>query len=128
MLTTHHNFSLPIHPSLSHHSYHYFILHSDRDTMAQVRVPISSLLSLLQQLVRETLSWSEVMARHVVVNAGGAGADDADEEGGAAAGKTETAASSVAVTAAAAPVVVEYSTRGSFSRPNPLVATATTAK
>lgn len=77
----------------------------DRDSMSQVRVPFSSLLGLLQQLVTEKISWEAVKQRFMVV---AAGAED-EEEGAAAA----------SAAAAVAPTVVQYSTRGSFSRPNP---------
>ena len=89
-------------------------LFSDRDSMSQVRVPFSSLLSLLQALVAEKTTWAEVLKRFVVVAAA------ADEtEGDASAAKTGAAVPAAAVT----PVVVQYSTRGSFSRPNPAAAT-----
>lgn len=81
----------------------------DRDTMAQIRLPISSLLPLIQQLVAETLSWATVMTRYPVVKAGGEDEED-DEEGAEAAATVSNAAS---------PVVLETSFRGRFSRPNP---------
>jgi glycyl-tRNA synthetase len=86
----------------------------DRDSMAQVRVPIANLLSLIDALVRETLTWETVMQRFVVVSTGGE-AEEADEGGAAAAAGPASAVS-------ASPVVVEYTTRGSFSRPNPATA------
>jgi glycyl-tRNA synthetase len=81
----------------------------DRDSMSQVRLPIASVVPLVQQLVEESTSWSQVLQRHVVVNNGG----DQEEEEEDGAKKTE----SKVVTDK--PVIVEYTTRGAFSRPNP---------
>lgn len=82
----------------------------DRDSMAQVRVAISSVTTLILQLVKETITWETVMSRFRVVSTGDD--EEVDEDGAATAGKP----SAVSL----APVVVEYSTRASFSRPNPL--------
>ena len=79
----------------------------DRDSMSQVRVPFNSLLEVLQGLVTEKLTWAFVLSRFVVVSV-------KEEEGEGSATATTEAAPVVA------PVVVQYSTRGSFSRPNPL--------
>lgn len=84
---------------------------SDRDSMSQVRVPIAGLLALMQQLVAEKTSWATVCQRYVLVSS----AEEAEAEEGAKAASNSTAP---AATAATAPVVVEYTTRGSFSRPN----------
>ena len=81
----------------------------DRDSTNQVRVPYSSLLELILQLVGEAVSWSTVMERYVVVKAGGF--DGGCEE------DPQQPQSSPAESAAA--TVVQYSSRGSFSRPNP---------
>jgi glycyl-tRNA synthetase len=89
----------------------------DRNTMAQVRVPLSRLNALLQQLIAETLSWDQVMTRFPVVYAGG----EEEEEEGQEAGDKKAAA----VTATpSAPVdlpatVVQHTHRAMFSRPNP---------
>jgi hypothetical protein len=77
--------------------------------MSQVRVPIGGLLALVQQLVGEKTSWEAVKQRYVVVSS----PEEAEGEEGANPKATAHAA------APAQPVVVEYSTRGSFSRPNP---------
>jgi hypothetical protein len=61
--------------------------------MSQVRVPIGGLLALVQQLVGEKTSWEAVKQRYVVVSS----PEEAEGEEGAN----------------------PYSTRGSFSRPNP---------
>ncbi|KAJ1434028.1 glycyl tRNA synthetase [Ochromonadaceae sp. CCMP2298] len=74
----------------------------DRDSMAQVRVPMAKLLQLVQALVAETLSWQTVMTRFVVVNGG-----EEDEEGA----KGDKAAAVANVT------TVDRCTRASFSRP-----------
>ena len=105
--------------------------------MAQVRVPFNGLLSLLQQLVHETLSWETVMKKYVVVCTGDV--EELEEEG--AAGASASAGTENKAFAASAdpslsasstasvktqvsdvpvvPVVIQYTTRGSFSRPNP---------
>lgn len=75
----------------------------DRDTMSQIRVPGSNVVKLISNLVSGELSWAMAMKCFTVVNAGGD--DDTEGEG--------------KVAAFAAPTVVEFSTRGSFSRPNP---------
>lgn len=85
----------------------------DRDSMAQVRVSIASVVQLVRQLVEEQVSWAHVMQRYVVVKAGGD--DENDEEENASDSNTNNAASANS----SAPVVVEFNTRGSFSRPNP---------
>ena len=92
----------------------------DRNTMAQVRVPLSRLNGLLRQLIDESISWDLVMTRFPVVYAGGEEEDD-DEE----AKKSPDAAKKVTAVVPAAPVeipatVVQNTTRGMFSRPNPL--------
>jgi glycyl-tRNA synthetase len=91
----------------------------DRDSMAQVRVPISTLTSLVVQLVEETLSWETVMTRFRVVTTG---EDEADGEGEEEAGSSTGAAAAAAKASQskAGPVVVEHASRGTFSRPNPL--------
>ena len=85
----------------------------DRDSMAQVRVPIAALLALMQQLVAETTSWDTVMTRYPVVKAGG---EDDDDEGE---GAEEKGAAAAANANASSPVILETSFRGRFSRPNP---------
>jgi glycyl-tRNA synthetase len=89
----------------------------ERDSMSQVRVPISGLVQLLQQLVAETLSFDTVMSRWPVVKLGGADEDE-EEEGAAAEGSASTSASAPA--ASEQPVVLETTFRGKFSRPNPV--------
>jgi hypothetical protein len=82
--------------------------------MAQVRVPSDELVTLLEQLVTERLQWADVMSRFVVVNVGGDAALD-EAEDAAASSQTESA-SKVNTTS---PVIIDYTPRGSFSRPNP---------
>jgi len=84
----------------------------ERDSMAQIRIPLLRLLEVVQALVQETLTWDIASTRFPVVNAG---AGDDDDDDAAAAG----AADKVAVSSFA-PVVIEKTTRASFSRPNPL--------
>lgn len=78
--------------------------------MSQVRVPIAGLLALMQQLVGEKISWAAVCQRFVVVSS--------PEEGEGEDGAKSSNTNSAAAPASASPVVVEYTTRGSFSRPN----------
>jgi len=83
----------------------------DRDSMAQVRVPLMLLLPLMTQLVKETMAWETVMQRYVVVKTGAEG-DEGEE------GASKTASAATATSAEAAATVVEYTTRASFSRPS----------
>jgi glycyl-tRNA synthetase len=75
----------------------------DRDSMSQVRVPLSRLLGLIQSLVQETITWTEVLTKFVIVNVGGG---DEEEDGD----KKDSKPSSTITT-------VESTFRGSFSRP-----------
>lgn len=84
----------------------------DRDSMAQVRVAGSRLLSLILELVAETVSWGRVMERFLVVNPGGEAADDEDE--GVADKKAQSA---VTVAGSVSSTVVEHTPRARFSRP-----------
>lgn len=81
----------------------------DRDTMAQVRVPIANVCQLVVSLVNESIDWAWVTKRYVVVKV----ADDEEEDGEQAA--AEKAAASEVTTAAV--IGVQNTTRGSFSRP-----------
>jgi hypothetical protein len=61
-------------------------------------------------LVDETLSWDIVKTRYIVVKTGAEGDDEAAvEEGGVAKEVVDTTS----------PVLLHYTSRGSFSRPNP---------
>lgn len=70
---------------------------------------MDQLVSVIQRLVEESLSWAEVTKKFIVV---AASAED-DEE--AAEGAQKAAA------APKAPTVVAHSARGSFSRPSVLI-------
>ena len=83
--------------------------------MSQVRVPFNSLLALLQQLVTEKTTWEAVKQRFMVVTPA---AEEGEEDSSATAPAAAAGASSTTA-ATVAPTVVQYSTRGSFSRPNP---------
>lgn len=83
----------------------------DRDTMAQVRIPIAGLLDLVSLLVAEKITWAKVMERYIVVNQGGEEEDEEEEDGQAKEVKEKVVTNR--------PVIVEASTRGAFSRPNP---------
>lgn len=54
----------------------------------QVRLPVASVLSVIQSLIAGTTDWARIMTRFVVVNDGSAG--DADEEPASAAASGET--------------------------------------
>ena len=88
----------------------------ERDTTAQVRVPLARLEGLLRSLCDESLAWVTVMARFPVVRAGGDDEDDDEDDGAATAQAKQDTAAAAASTAA---TVVESTLRGMFSRPNP---------
>jgi len=74
----------------------------ERNTMTQLRVPISALVGLLRDLCEELVTWEVVMTRYPVFYSGEDGSDDSDSK-------------------AAAPVSalkVERSFRSAFSRPS----------
>jgi glycyl-tRNA synthetase len=89
----------------------------DRNTMAQVRVPLSRLNALLQQLIAETLSWDQVMTRFPVVYAGGEEEEEEGQEVGDKKAASVTATPSAPVEVPA--TVVQHTHRAMFSRPNP---------
>ena len=78
----------------------------DRDSMAQIRVPIGSLVQLISNLISGEISWNIAMKCFTIINPGG---EEAAEDGGESKSNNSTLN----------PVVVEKFTRGSFSRPNP---------
>ena len=88
----------------------------ERDTTAQVRVPLARLEGLLRSLCDESLAWATVMGRFPVVRAGGDDEDEDDDDGAANAKAKQDDAAAAASTAA---TVVETTLRGMFSRPNP---------
>ena len=75
----------------------------DRDSMAQVRLPISELVEVTTELCMETLTWAQVLTRFPVVKEAG---DDEEDD------KAKT-------TVDVKPLIVESTLRGQFSRPNP---------
>lgn len=80
----------------------------ERDSMAQIRVPIDGplgLVILLKKLVNETVSWPEVMGKYPVVSEGNSEEDNANAKEA-----TSNTTSSV---------VVHKTSRGCFSVPNP---------
>ena len=89
----------------------------DRNTMAQVRVPLSRLNTLLQQLIAETLSWDQVMTRFPVVYAGGEEEEEEEQEAGAKKATADAATPSAPTEVSA--TVVQHTHRAMFSRPNP---------
>jgi glycyl-tRNA synthetase len=89
----------------------------DRNTMAQVRVPLDRLQSLLVQLVAETMTWEMVMSRFPVVHAGGEEEEEGEVDDAKKVSEIEGKSSLLEV---AAPTVVQGTHRGMFSRPNPL--------
>jgi hypothetical protein len=74
----------------------------DRDSMAQVQVPLARAVSLVQELVAESVDWALLMTRFTVVRAGGSMEEEEGEAVGASAART----------------VVKRAARASFSRPN----------
>ena len=78
----------------------------ERDSMAQIRVPISRLFSLVKILVEETTSWAVVSSKYPLVSV------KEDDEGEAGPVSGGSAASFTAT-------IKQVTTRGSFSRPNP---------
>ncbi len=84
----------------------------DRDTMAQVRVPIARVSNLLQQLISETLSWSQVMERFVIEKAAGIEMEE-DEEVSSGENTSKVLIPSSSRT------IIENLPRARFSRPNP---------
>jgi glycyl-tRNA synthetase len=78
----------------------------ERDSMNQIRLPISRLVEVIGSLVSETVSWDRVKSRYPAVNVGGG---DEDEEG-----ETKTKAGPESNGEV---LVVEQTFRGSFSRP-----------
>jgi hypothetical protein len=75
----------------------------DRDSMAQVQVPLARAVSFVQELVAESVDWALLMTRFTVVRAGGSMEEEEEGE---------------AVGASAARTVVKRAARASFSRPN----------
>jgi hypothetical protein len=70
-------------------------------------------LTLIKDLVRETLSWETVMTRFVVTKTGDDGEDEGEE------GEKKEATAIVKQNVVDKQTVVDYSFRGSFSRPAP---------
>lgn len=89
----------------------------ERDSMAQVRIPIRKLLDIMPQLVSERMSWEDVLARYPKVLA--APEEDEEDSNNNSAGKKEDA-KGASTSLSALPIVLEKTPRGSFSRPNPL--------
>ena len=81
----------------------------ERDTMAQVRIPISSVIDVVSTLCMEVISWDQIMSAYPVVKEAG----DDDEEGDKE--KKSTNANTTATKA----LIVQKTHRGMFSRPNP---------
>jgi glycyl-tRNA synthetase len=89
----------------------------DRDTMAQIRLPASEVLPLIKQLVEEVITWDVVMTRfRVVTTADEAAVAEGEDEGTS---KSKDKALVVAVPVKKV-TTVQYSTRGTFTRPAPL--------
>ena len=82
----------------------------DRDSMGQIRVPLTSLKELLLMLVHEQIDWSRVLTRYPSVQMA---AEEEDVEGGSK--NTEEANKDMKKGGSA--LFVETSLRGSFSRP-----------
>ena len=90
----------------------------ERDSMAQVRVAGSRLLSLIQELISETTDWSHVMNRFLVVNAGGEDALlDEEEENTNKKKASETATVAPVTVGSKTATVIQHTPRARFSRP-----------
>ncbi len=76
----------------------------ERDSMSQIRVPISRLVGIIQVLVSETLSWNEISSKYPVVTI-----KDDDDEGAPTMMETSTSCKTS--------ITRQYTPRGSFSRP-----------
>lgn len=85
----------------------------ERDSCAQVAVPITKVVRLVEELSRERISWSEVMNIYPLVNTGAA-ADEASST--TTAGATDGSASASSSSSSSV-VSVEKSSRAYFSRP-----------
>ncbi len=81
----------------------------DRDSMAQVRVSITALVPLLKALCEETTTWASVMDRYMVVKTGAEEEPEAEEGAAVAAVEVNTTS----------PTILQYTSRGSFTVPNP---------
>jgi len=81
----------------------------DRDSMAQIRVDLSEVTSLIEALSMETTTFAEAMTHYMVVNEGG---EEDEEQEGEGKGTQHSAA------AAEKPMILEKYTRACFYRPN----------
>jgi glycyl-tRNA synthetase len=93
----------------------------ERDSMQQIRLSIAALSAVVAALVCESSSWAEVSKKFMLVNNG----DDEEEEDGDGDHQEgtkggHTSDQKAATKKVTAPTVVQFSPRGSFSRPNPL--------
>lgn len=92
----------------------------DRDSMAQIRLPILEVLPLIKQLVEETTTWDVVMTKYrVITTADEAAAAEAKDGKKDDKGKAKDPATEAATAPAAKATTIEYTTRGTFSRPAP---------
>ena len=91
----------------------------ERDSMAQVRIPIARIIDIIQQLIHETITWNIIITRFPLVALNN-NEDDDDEESTRSNSNNEKKEVVKAIAATATPTVVEHHFRSSFSRPNPL--------
>ena len=84
----------------------------DRNTMAQIRVSLDKLVSVVKDLSEENITWSDLVSKYPVVTS--STGDDENEGDSSAAGGG--AAASVDTTSS---TIVQKCVRASFSRPNP---------
>lgn len=78
----------------------------ERKSMSQVRLPISSLVNVVEKFISEEWTWEDITKRFQVVNNGN---DEDDEE-------SKEKKSDVDTTS---PLIIQRTTRGTFSIPNP---------
>ena len=78
----------------------------DRDSMAQVRLPITKIVEVVSALCSESMTWTQVMISFPVVRDAGDEAEEDDE-------KKDVKEVQVK------PLIIQKTLRGMFSRPNP---------
>jgi len=98
----------------------------ERDSCAQIRVPLPAIPSLLRQLCDEELTWAEAMARHTVVTTGEDKAATAVAATAAAGAGVVTTAAPTAV-AAAAPSAPAAAAAAAAAAPSAATSTAAAA-
>jgi hypothetical protein len=89
----------------------------DRDSMSQIRVPIRNLLSLIQSLIHEEITWEYATKRFMIVKTGGEDDEDEDEGTSGGEGKKKESKASTSSAGSTSSLTIQSTARGSFSRP-----------